>query len=129
MGTELLDKIQRRVGDSHGVFTFQLLSGVTFQIVGRLESGIKLLNEVFFLPLDEAQRILYMDGSHGLQHIDLKLSDRVLPQVKLLERTGGSGVYSYWDTGGNLIPWISCQRITIGYTLWFSYLVSWWLTL
>src|SRR5690554_4499614 len=66
MGTDLLEKIDRRVGEKVTIVfntAFNSLKGVTFTIVGRTQSGIKLLNEkVFYLPLDQAQRILEMDG-------------------------------------------------------------------
>ena len=65
MGTKLLKEIDRQVGDKVTVAyntAFNSLSGATFTIVGRIQSGMKLLDEyVFFLPLDEAQRLLYMD--------------------------------------------------------------------
>ncbi len=65
MGTELLDKIDSEVGDKVTIIfntSYSSLKGVTFNIVGRIESGLKLLDEnVFFLPLGEAQRLLYME--------------------------------------------------------------------
>ena len=65
MGTELLDKIDSEVGDKVTILfntSYSSLKGVTFNIVGRIESGLKLLDEnVFFLPLGEAQRLLYME--------------------------------------------------------------------
>ena len=66
MGSALLAKLDRRVGETVTILmntTFGSLRGVTFKIVGRLESGLKVLNEhLFYLPLDQAQRILEMEG-------------------------------------------------------------------
>lgn len=85
MGTALLEKINRRVGEKVTiVFTtaFNSLKGVTFTIVGRTQSGIKLLNEnVFYLPLDQAQRLLEMDGQ--VTELLLATTDkRLIPQVQ-----------------------------------------------
>lgn len=65
MGTDLLNKIDSEVGDKVTILfntSYSSLNGVTFNIVGRIESGLKLLDEnAFFLPLGEAQRLLYME--------------------------------------------------------------------
>ncbi len=134
VGTELLDKIQRRVGDKVTVAfntAFNSLSGVTFRIVGRLESGIKLLNEiVFFLPLDEAQRILYMDGQATELLVvtpDVKFSDWVLPQVKdYLRERGGEEEYAalgYRETS-DLIPWMELAELIYNWIYIFLVLLS-----
>ncbi|NLM37128.1 MAG: ABC transporter permease [Firmicutes bacterium] len=109
MGSALLDKINRRVGEKITIIfntAYNSLRGVTFNIVGRTESGIKLLNEVvFYLPLDQAQRLLEMDGQVTellLVTADKKLVPRVLPRVQaLLAAHGEDGRYlalSYKDT-------------------------------
>src|SRR5690554_1642353 len=91
MGAALLKKINRRVGDKVTIVfntAFNSLKGVTFTIVGRMESGIKLLNEsVFYLPLDQAQRLLEMEGQVTevlLLTTDKELVPTVLPKVKTL---------------------------------------------
>ena len=65
MGTELLEKIDSRVGDKVTILfntSYSSLKGVTFNIVGKIESGLKLLDQnVFYLPLEEAQRLLFME--------------------------------------------------------------------
>src|SRR5690554_5967530 len=109
MGTALLEKINRRVGEKVTIVfntAFNSLQGATFTIVGRTESGIKLLNEVvFYLPLDQAQRLLEMDSQVTellLVTADKKLVPRVLPRVKaLLAAHGEDGRYlalSYKET-------------------------------
>lgn len=66
MGRVLLNKLDREVGDNVTILyntAYSSLQGATFKIVGRVESGLKILNEIaFYLPLNTAQRLLYMDG-------------------------------------------------------------------
>lgn len=91
MGTGLLAKLNHQVGDKVTILSntaFNSLKGVTFKIVGRLASGLKLLDEiVFYLPLDQAQSWLYMDGQSTellLVTSNRGLVDQVLPEVKEL---------------------------------------------
>lgn len=91
MGTDLLNKLDRQVGDTVTILmntAYGSLKGVTFKIVGRLESGLKMLNElVFFLPLDQAQLILEMEDQVTellLVTENRNLVDQVLPEVKEL---------------------------------------------
>lgn len=121
MGTKLLEKIDRRVGDKVTIVfntAFNSLRGVTFKIVGRVASGIKLLNQVvFLLPLDQAQRLLYMDGQATellLVTSDLKMIDRVLPEVKeLLARRGGAERYAAlrYEETSDLIPYMELAKL------------------
>lgn len=98
MGTALLDKLNLRVGDKVTILAntaYSSLTGVTFTIVGRLESGLKMLNEIiFYLPLDQAQRILYMEDQATEVLVvtkDRELVPEVLPQVKQVLAQGGAG--------------------------------------
>lgn len=91
MGTALLRKIGRRVGDQVTIVyntAFNSLKGTTFTIVGRLETGLKLLNEVvFYLPLDQAQRLLEMEQQVTELLLELpepKLVSQVQPQIQAL---------------------------------------------
>lgn len=131
MGTGLLEKIDRKVGEKVTIVyntAFNSLSGATFRIVGRLQSGIRLLNDVvFFLPLDEAQRLLYMDGQTTellLVTSDMKASDQVLPKVKtFLAQRGGADKYvalGYRETS-DLIPWMDLAELI--YNLIYIFLV------
>ena len=91
---------------------FGSLSGVTFTIVGRLHTGLQLLNEyVFFLPLDEAQRLLYMDGQATELLVvsrDLASVPQVLSNIRsLLSSKGEAERYaalSYRETS-DLVAW------------------------
>lgn len=98
MGSALLEKLDRQVGETVTVLmntAFSSLRGVTFKIVGRLESGLKILNEyLFYLPLDQAQRILEMEGQVTevlLVTSKRNLVKKVLPKVKELIAERGAG--------------------------------------
>ncbi|NLC52760.1 MAG: ABC transporter permease, partial [Firmicutes bacterium] len=101
MGSALLAKLDRRVGETVTILmntTFGSLRGVTFKIVGRLESGLKVLNEhLFYLPLDQAQRILEMEGQATevlLVTPKRNLVNKVLPEVKgLIAERGAAERY------------------------------------
>ncbi|NLN18825.1 MAG: ABC transporter permease [Firmicutes bacterium] len=121
MGSELLKKIDKRVGDKVTVVfsdSFNSLTGATLEIVGRLQSGIKLLNEgMFYLPLDQAQRLLDMPEQTTellLVTSSRKAVAKVLPEVKnLLERRGAQERYvalSYRETS-DLIPWMDLGEL------------------
>ena len=121
MGTALLEKLDRKVGDKVTILSntsFNSLKGVTFKIVGRLESGLKMLNEViFYLPLDQAQRILYMEGQVTellLVTEDRNLTEQVLPDVKeLIENRAGGDRYlimGYKETS-DLLPYLEIAKL------------------
>lgn len=121
MGTALLNKINRRVGDKVTILfntAFGSANGATFRIVGRLESGIKLLNEVvFYLPLDQAQRLLDMEDQVTellLALPDKKMVPQVLPEVKaLLAEAGAEDRYlalGYEETS-DLIPYMEIAKV------------------
>lgn len=133
MGTALLDKLDARVGDRITLLfntAFGSLKGVTFEIVGRLETGLKLLNEaVFYLPLDQAQRFLEMDGQ--VTELLLFLSGReavpqVLPGVEeLLSWEGGENylALSYRETS-DLIPLMDLSEMIFNFIYIFLVLLS-----
>ena len=133
MGTALLDKLDARVGDRITLLfntAFGSLKGVTFEIVGRLETGLKLLNEaVFYLPLDQAQRFLEMDGQ--VTELLLFLPEReavpqVLPGVEeLLSWEGGENylALSYRETS-DLIPLMDLSEMIFNFIYIFLVLLS-----
>ena len=115
MGTKLLEKIGRQVGDKVTIVfstAFGSLNGVTFTIVGRLHTGLQLLNEyVFFLPIDQAQRLLYMEGQVTellLVTKHLNSVPQVLPSVESLIAGKGEaeryGALSYREAN-DMIAW------------------------
>ncbi|OFW52258.1 MAG: ABC transporter permease [Actinobacteria bacterium RBG_13_35_12] len=66
MGAGLLEKLNREVGDKVTILyttPFGSFKGSTFQIVGKVHNTIQMLDDtIFYLPLDQAQRILEMSG-------------------------------------------------------------------
>jgi putative ABC transport system permease protein len=121
MGTALLDKLNLQVGDKVTILfntAFNAQKEVTFKIVGQLESGLKMLNEVvFYLPLDQAQRLLNMnDQSTELLLVarNRKLVNRLLPKVKnLLVRNGVADNYlalGYKETS-ELLPYMELAKL------------------
>lgn len=134
MGTALLEKINCKVGEKVTIVfntAYGSMRGVTFEIVGRIESGLKLLNEmVFYLPLDQAQRLLEMEGQVTellLVTADPKLVPQVLPEVKaLLAQTGEDSRYlalSYRETS-DLIPLMDLSEAIFSYVYVFLVLLS-----
>lgn len=125
MGTALLDKLHRRVGDKITILfntAFNSLKGATFKIVGRLESGLKILNEIaFYLPLDQAQRLLYMDGQVTellLVTPNRGLANEVKPKIKkLLANNGADHKYlalAYKETSA-LLPYMEIGKLVYNY--------------
>lgn len=121
MGTELLGDINKGVGDRVTILfntAYNSLNGVTFEIVGRLESGLKMLDEqVFLLPLDQAQEKLYMEGEATellLVSGDRGQVDTLLPRVKeLLDEAGESERYlalGYKETS-ELLPYMEVAKL------------------
>jgi len=121
MGTDLLNKLDRQIGDTVTILSntaFNSLTGITFKIVGRIKSGIKMLDEiVFYLPLDQAQRILYMEEQVSellLITENRRLVEQVLPKVKeLLARNQATDKYlalGYKETS-DLLPYMDMAKL------------------
>ena len=121
MGGELLEKIDHKVGDKVTILyntSFNSLKGATFKIVGRVESGLKMLDEiVFYLPLEQAQRLLYMDD----QATELlmvtphrKVASEVQPRVKdLFSNKGVEDKYLalHYKETSDLIPYMEIGKL------------------
>jgi len=101
MGAGLLEKIDRGVGDKVTILystPFGSFKGSTFLIVGKIISSIKVLDDtIFYLPLDQAQRILEMPGEVTellLITPDPYKASLILPGLnELFSREGESGKY------------------------------------
>lgn len=109
MGSALLDKIDRRVGEKVTmVYTtaFSSFQGATFEIVGEIESNLPLLNEqVVFMPIDTARQLLYLnDESTELLLVtnDRDQANNYLPAVRnYLDQNGGDKYLAQSWKGGN----------------------------
>jgi len=120
MGSKLLDKLNKEVGDKVTLVfnnSFNSLNGATFRIVGEVTSGLTMLNEIiFYLSLDQAQRLLLMEDSSTELLIfadDRNNTEEVLPVVnKYLEDNNIAGKYmsmSYKEAGG-LVGWLEMAK-------------------
>lgn len=112
MGAELLKKIDRSVGQKVTmVYTtaFSSFQGATFEIVGKIESSLPLLNEqVVFMPIATAQKLLYLDSEATELLLVTENRDNVnefLPQVKnyLAENGGDRYLARDWREGNSFI--------------------------
>lgn len=113
MGAGLLEKIDRGVGDKVTILystPFGSFKGSTFLIVGKISSPIKVLDDtIFYLPLDQAQRILEMPGEVTellLITPDPHKASLVLPGLnELFSREDESGKYliQLWNKDYELI--------------------------
>ncbi len=67
MGKGLMNSLNKKVGDKVTILyknSFDAFKGSTFQIVGQVDHYLPLINNrLFYLPLDQAQRILIMQDS------------------------------------------------------------------
>lgn len=120
MGARLLNKLNREVGDKVTLVfnnSFNSFNGATFKIVGEIRSELKMLNErLFYLPLDQAQRLLIMEGQSTellLFSNEREKAEKITPIVNnLLENKGISDKYmvtSYMESGG-LMGWLEIAK-------------------
>jgi len=113
MGAGLLEKIEREVGDKVTILystPFGSFKGSTFQIIGKIQSDVPFLNDnLFYLPLDQAQRILEMPGEVTellLITSNYREAASVLPGLnKLFSQEDESGKYflQLWNKDYELI--------------------------
>jgi putative ABC transport system permease protein len=113
MGAGLMKKLNRKVGDKVTIMyttPFGSFKGSTFQIVGKVQSSIQMLDDtIFYLPLDQAQRILEMPGEVTellLITSNPRKAASVLPGLnKLFSQEDESGKYilQVWNKDYELI--------------------------
>lgn len=91
MAADLMEKLGKQVGDKVTFLyntAFDSFRASTFLLVGKVESNLDFLNKaVFFLPLEQAQTILEMDGEVTELLIvtpNYNQADKILPQIREL---------------------------------------------
>ncbi|CCU79917.1 hypothetical protein HSACCH_01704 [Halanaerobium saccharolyticum subsp. saccharolyticum DSM 6643] len=133
MGTDLLDKINRSVGEKVTmVYTtaFSSFQGATFEIVGKLESNLPLLNEqVVFMPLDTARQLLYLNGESTELLLVTDDRDQVmsyLPAVRnYLDQNGGEKYLAQsWKNGNSFIQLLEVSETIYNFIYLFLVLLS-----
>ena len=113
MGAGLMKKLKREVGGKVTILyttPFGSFKGSTFEIVGKAQSPLPMINDsIFYLPLDQAQRILEMpDEVTELLIItpDYNKTSLILPALnELFAKKDKTGKYSLqvWNKGYELI--------------------------
>ena len=113
MGAGLMKKLKREVGDKVTILyttPFGSFKGSTFEIVGKVQSSLPMINDrIFYLPLDQTQRILEMpDQVTELLIItpDHHKAASILPALnELFVREDKAGKYSLqlWNKDYELI--------------------------
>ncbi|MEC9490412.1 MAG: FtsX-like permease family protein [Halanaerobiales bacterium] len=134
MGTKLLAKINKSVGeDVTMVYTtaFSSFQGATFEIVGKIESNLPLLNEqLVFMPLDTAQRLLYLNNESTellLVTNNREQANEYLPAVRnYLEKNGGADKYlaQSWKNGNSFIQLLEVSETIYNFVYLFLVLLS-----
>ncbi len=121
MGAIMLDKLGKKVGDKVTIVyntSFNSLKGTTFEIVGRVESGLRILNEmVAYIPIDQAQSLLYMDDQATellIMSDNLKITGKLMPKLDaFLAEKDTEGKYealSYKESS-ELLPWMELASV------------------
>lgn len=134
MGTELLNKIDKKVGDRITIMastSFNSVTGFTVEVVGRIKSSLKSLNEqIFLIPLAEVQPLLYMEDAQSeilLVTPERSMTADVLPEVKeyLNSQTGGDKylALSYQETS-DLLPYMEIAKVVYNQVYVFIVLLA-----
>lgn len=120
MGYKMLEKLDKEVGDKVTLLytsSYSSFQGATFKIVGKVKSGAAILNEdVFFIPILTAQKLLYLDGQATELLViteDFKEAERyVKPINNFLNTATGSDKYlvEAWNQGGGFVPYMSAAE-------------------
>jgi len=134
MGAGLLDEIGHQVGDKVTFLyttAFDSLKASTFQVVGRLESNLDMLNDnLFFLPLDQAQTILEIPGEVTELLVitpHYREANSVLPRIKeLFAAHDNSGKYTLqlWNRDYDLIELFSFATVVYNFIYIFILMLA-----
>jgi len=134
MGVGLLEKIGKKVGDNVTFLystAFDAFRGSTYQIVGKIQSNLSLLNDnLFFLPLDQAQRILEMPGEVTELLIitpDYEQAASVLPKIEdFLASNDNTSKYTLqlWNRDYQMIELFAMARTIYNFIYIFIILLA-----
>lgn len=134
MGAGLLDEIEHEVGEKVTFLyntAFDSFQASTFQIVGKIESSLELLNDtLFYLPLDQAQDILEMSGEVTELLIitpDYRQADSVLPRIEqLFAARDQSGKYmlKIWNRGYDMIEFFDIAVVMYNFIYIFIIILA-----
>jgi putative ABC transport system permease protein len=133
VGSKLLNKLDKDVGERVTmVYTtaFSSFQGATFDIVGKIESNLPLLNEdVVFMPLDTAQELLYLDDE--VTELLLITEDRnsaaiYLPQVEeyINQHGGNQYLVQSWREGSSFIQLLEMSEVIYNFVYIFLVLLA-----
>ncbi len=113
MGVDLLDKLDLDVGEKVTFLyqtSFGSFKGSTFKVVGKIDSGLKLLDrDLFYLPLVQAQRILELPDMATeilIETANYREVNSIIPKVNDLfkdKEVEGRYFISAWDRGYDMI--------------------------
>jgi putative ABC transport system permease protein len=134
MGAGLLDEIGKQVGDKVTFLyttAFDSFQASTFQVVGKLESDVELINDkIFYLPLDQAQDILEMNGEVTELLVitpHYQEADSVLPRIEeLFAARDSSGKYTLqlWNRDYDLIEVFSYATVIYNFIYLFIIILA-----
>jgi putative ABC transport system permease protein len=134
MGAGLLEQTGHKVGDKITFMyntAFDSLQASTFQIVGKIQSGLELLNDsLFYLPLDQAQKILEIPGEVTELLIvtpDYQKADTVLPRIEeFFAEQSSSGKYmlQLWNRDYPMIEFFGIAVVIYNFIYIFIILLA-----
>jgi len=134
MGSGLLNKIGRQVGDKVTFLyttAFDSFQASTFQVVGKLESNLEMLNDlIFYLPLDQVQNILEMPGEVTELLVitpHYQEAHTVLPRIEeLFTARDSSGKYALqlWNRDYDMIELFSFATVIYNFIYIFILILA-----
>ncbi len=134
LGAGLLQKIGRQVGDKVTFLystAFDSFRASTFQIVGKIESNLELLNDnLFYLPLEQAQAILEMPQEVTelliITH-DYHQADLIIPQIEELfagQDPSGKYTWQHWKWDYDMIEFFSYATVIYNFIYIFIIILA-----
>src|SRR6056297_2322415 len=113
LGSGLLNKLDKTVGDSLTIVytnSFDAFKGSTFEIVGEIDHYLPLINDrLFYIPLDQAQRILIMGNSATeilIKADTMNEADEIQPKIEQIIKNNdsrGKYIVQTWDEANPML--------------------------